>query len=84
LSEEKGQHFSHIYGVISYLSIFHLFYEILMEYSRSSTELLSDISQAVRLPHFQNIIFHDSCRRFPHLFKDINDWVGRFCQYNIH
>lgn len=72
-SEEHGQHFSHIYGVISYLSIFQVFQEMFRG--------RSDIAYTIKLPYFHSILFDDSCRRFS-LGAD-KDWVGKFCQYDL-
>lgn len=71
-SEENGKHFSHIYGVISYLSIFQVFREMFQP----------DTNYPIRSPSFQRILFNDSCRRFPHMTLR-NDWVGQFCQYDL-
>jgi hypothetical protein len=82
-SEEYGQHFSHIYGVISYLSIFKLFQEMFAEYSKSFIELLPDLNYTAGLPRVQKILFHNSCRRIPFQLDvpEHNDWVDRFCRY---
>ena len=44
-SEESGSHFSHIYGVISYLSIFQVFQEMFM----GRSEALADIAYTKKL-----------------------------------
>ena len=78
-SEESGQHFSHIYGVISYLSIFQIFQEMFIGRSKA----LADITYTIKLFYFRSVLFDDSCRRFSLNGTKRPDWVGQFCQYDL-